>query len=102
MKRFLLGLSVCFVSSSWAGNVINLNEASALRLTGSFKGIGPKRARAIVQYRETQGPFCSVADLAHIRGLGKHFVSVNQKKLRAVFSVGDNPCRHGKSFFPKR
>ncbi len=33
-------------------------------------GIGPARARAIVEERSRGGPFASVADLARVRGIG--------------------------------
>ncbi len=66
---------------------INLNTADASVLTQSFKGIGKKRAEAIVHYRETHGVFKSVASLAEVRGLGKTFVSAHLVALQSVFSV---------------
>lgn len=67
---------------------INLNNATVRELTGSFKGIGKKRAEAIVSYRDTQGGFKSIEDLAQVRGLGKTFVDSHLSQLRDVFSVG--------------
>lgn len=66
---------------------INLNTADAKALTHSFKGIGQKRAEAIVSYRDTEGHFKSVADLAHVRGLGQSFVDSHLSELEVVFSV---------------
>lgn len=66
---------------------ININTADVSALTQSFKGIGKKRAEAIVQYRETHGAFKSVADLAEVRGLGQTFVSAHLAALQLVFSV---------------
>jgi competence protein ComEA len=43
--------------------VINLNQASVEELASQLKGIGRKRAQAIVNYRETQGPFISLEQL---------------------------------------
>lgn len=68
-------------------NKINLNKADAQTLTGSFKGIGKKRAEAIVSYRETHDGFKSVADLAAVRGLGQSFVNTHLQELEGVFSV---------------
>lgn len=68
-------------------NKINLNQADATALTGSFKGIGRKRAEAIVSYREAHEGFKSVADLASVRGLGQSFVNAHLQELQGVFSV---------------
>lgn len=66
---------------------INLNKADAATLAHSYKGIGLKRAEAIVSYRESHGAFKSVEELALVRGLGKAFVSRNLEQLQAVFSL---------------
>lgn len=68
-------------------NRINLNKADVHELTGSFKGIGKKRAEAIITYREAHEGFKSVADLAQVRGLGQSFVDSNLAQLERVFSV---------------
>ncbi|ASK34464.1 ComEA family DNA-binding protein [Alloalcanivorax mobilis] len=49
---------------------ININSASAEQLQG-LKGIGPKTARAIVDWREQQGPFKAVDQLLAIKGIGE-------------------------------
>lgn len=66
---------------------INLNNATVQELTGSFKGIGKKRAEAIVSYRDEHGEYKSVEDLAHVRGLGQAFVNSHLVQLQTVFSV---------------
>lgn len=67
---------------------INLNSADVATLTHAFKGIGKKRAEAIIQYREEQGAFKSVEDLAYVKGLGSLFVKRNLAALEVVFMVG--------------
>lgn len=66
---------------------INLNTADVPLLTQSFKGIGKKRAEAIVSYREKQGNFKSVGELAEVRGIGKSFVNKNLPQLQEIFTV---------------
>ena len=66
---------------------INLNKATAQELTGSFKGVGQKRAEAIVSYRETHGVFKSIEELAQVRGLGKSFVNSHLTQLQDVYSL---------------
>ncbi|WP_163653023.1 helix-hairpin-helix domain-containing protein [Listeria sp. PSOL-1] len=48
---------------------INLNEAKEAELT-TVPGIGPAKARAIIDYREKEGLFKEVADLKNISGIG--------------------------------
>lgn len=52
------------------GEVINLNTADVYELQ-RLPGIGEKRARAIVDYREENGPFRSVEDLTRVSGIGE-------------------------------
>lgn len=66
---------------------INLNTADARTLTGSFKGIGQKRAEAIVHYREAHEGFKSVAELAAVRGIGQSFVDHHLQELEQVFAI---------------
>lgn len=64
---------------------INLNKASVAELTQSFKGIGQKRAQAIVAYRDAHGAFKTVAELARVRGLGSTFVDAHLPQLQTLF-----------------
>lgn len=64
---------------------INLNTADVLLLTHSVKGIGKKRAEAIVDYRTSHGRFKALGDLAFVKGLGDGFVKKNRTALEQVF-----------------
>ncbi len=55
---------------------LDLNTATVEQLMG-LKGVGEVTARAIVDYREQNGPFRSVDDLIRVRGIG-------EKKLEAL------------------
>lgn len=65
---------------------INLNTADVHTLTGSFKGIGAKRAEAIVNYRQIH-KFENLEQLAEVKGLGKAFVARNIDQLKEIFVV---------------
>ena len=52
------------------GEVIDLNTASVADLT-RLPGIGEKRAQAIVDDRESSGPFQSVEELTEVKGIGE-------------------------------
>lgn len=48
---------------------VNINLASEAELL-RLSGIGPTRARAIVAYRQSRGPFASVEELLRVPGIG--------------------------------
>jgi competence protein ComEA len=72
-------------SSPQAINQIHLNQADAATLMHSIKGIGQKRAEAIVAYREANGAFKSIDDLAFVKGIGKTFVDKNAQQLKETY-----------------
>lgn len=55
---------------SGSRKVFNINLLSARELQ-DLPGIGPQRAQAIVAYRESHGPFASVAELGSVPGIGR-------------------------------
>lgn len=65
--------------------VININTASAAELDKALIDIGPKKAQAIVEYRNQHGPFKSVEELRHVKGIGAKTLERN----RAIISLGD-------------
>lgn len=59
---------------------VNLNKASIEQLS-TLKGIGIKKAEAIVEYRSTYGKFKSVDDLLNVSGIGEKFIAKNKMYL---------------------
>ncbi|BBB32271.1 competence protein ComEA [Thermotomaculum hydrothermale] len=49
---------------------ININTASVDQLI-KLKGIGPKKAKAIVEFRKKNGKFKKLEDLMLVKGIGK-------------------------------
>jgi|TARA_R110000823_G_scaffold292169_1_gene410971 competence protein ComEA len=76
-KKWIVALLLAFSLSSFAAfaaDKININTASADELQ-LLNGVGPSTANAIVQYREQNGAFGSVEDLANIKGIGEKKVA---------------------------
>lgn len=59
---------------------VNINTATAEQLT-ELKGIGPNKAKAIVQYRQEKGPFSSVEELVLVKGIGQSTLKKNDGML---------------------
>lgn len=66
---------------------IDLNTVDVTKLTGSFKGIGQKRAEAIIAYRDSHKGFKSIEELAEVKGLGQKFMEKNREKLNETYVV---------------
>ena len=51
-----------------APTLIDINTATAEALT-ALPGLGPRKAAALVAYREAHGPFATLADAAAVKGI---------------------------------
>ncbi|WDU60669.1 ComEA family DNA-binding protein [Pseudomonas poae] len=60
---------------------VNLNAADAETLRRDLFGIGAAKAKAIVAYRESNGPFTAVDELLEVKGIGKALLEKNRDKL---------------------
>lgn len=63
-----------------ASDRINLNTADASQLQ-ELKGVGPKTAESIIQWRDANGPFTSVDQLLAIKGIGEKTLAKMQSQL---------------------
>lgn len=77
----ILGVMLLVSGISLAAPV-NINTADATTLSRELKGIGMKRAQAIVDYRKKNGPFKSVDELALIKGVGPAVIEKNRAGMQ--------------------
>ena len=63
---------------------VDINSADVETLAGSIDGVGTQKAIATVQYREANGPFSNVDDLANVKGIGIKTIDRNRSKLTVV------------------
>ena len=68
------------VTAAKESGKVNLNTASINELT-ALKGIGEKKAQAIVDYREKQGKFTSVDQLEEVSGIGPATLDANRDMI---------------------
>lgn len=76
-------LSVQSAVSSQQGKLakvstININKANEQQLAKMLKGVGLKKARAIVEYRNQFGAFKSISELSAVKGIGKQTIEKNK------------------------
>ena len=82
MKKLLLVVFACILSYGIALAAVNINTATEAELQ-TLKGIGPTRAKAIIDYRTKHGPFKTVDDLEKVPGIGP----ATMKQIRSEITV---------------
>ncbi len=80
MKQLLWALLL--VSFNIFAAPVDINKASAQEISESLKGVGLKKADAIVAYRKANGPFASIDDLANVKGIGEKTIAKNKDNLQ--------------------
>jgi competence protein ComEA len=86
IKAVLFTLLMCAAAYNFAAESIDINSADKEMLM-EVKGVGERRAEAIITYREKYGPFGSIEELMEVEGIGqatleanRDILVVNQKK----------------------
>lgn len=83
-SMLLLFSLLCAASTPLLAGQVDINTADADTLASAIDGVGERKAQAIVEYREANGPFASVDELASVKGIGMQTIENN----RAALSVG--------------
>lgn len=61
---------------------VNINKANAEEIADSLSGVGIKKAREIVAFREKHGPFKSAEQLEDVKGIGAKMVEKNRANIK--------------------
>ncbi|MBA6327429.1 helix-hairpin-helix domain-containing protein [Colwellia sp. MB02u-6] len=69
------------VISSQEIQAIDINKAG-METLALLKGVGAKRAKAIIAYRELNGEFKSLDDLKNVRGVGQRTLDLNKGRIK--------------------
>lgn len=83
MKKMFLIIVALFALTATAFAAVNINTATQAQLE-TLQGIGPAKAKAIVDHRKKNGLFKSTDDLQNVSGIGPATI----KRLRKDITVG--------------
>jgi competence protein ComEA len=61
---------------------VNINTADAGALAKALNGIGPAKAKAIVAYRDKNGPFKTVDQLSMVEGITQKLIDKNRADIK--------------------
>ena len=71
---------------------VNVNTADASALAKALNGVGPAKAKAIVAYRDKNGPFKTVDQLTMVEGITQKLIERNRADIKLG---GDKPGPSG-------
>lgn len=84
IKSLLLALALSLPLFAGAAEPVNINTADAAAIAASLNGIGDAKAKAIVEYRQKNGPFKSADELVNVKGIGLKTVEKNRDLIRTA------------------
>jgi competence protein ComEA len=81
VKLFSAMLLVVVAGWVMAAGQVNINTADVQTLATELKGVGEKKAQAIIDYRKEHGPFKSITDLSSVKGIGDKLLEDNADRI---------------------
>lgn len=83
MKKLLFMLLAFLAAVQFAFAAVNINTATETELE-KLPGVGPAKAKAIVEDRKKNGPFKTTEDLKRVKGIGDK----NFEVMKGEITVG--------------
>lgn len=62
-------------------NMVNINTSDAAQIAAVLKGIGLKKAQAIVDWRNANGEFRAIDQLLEVKGIGEKILDDNKDRI---------------------
>jgi competence protein ComEA len=84
IRSLLLFFVMLTVPAVVLADPVDINSADVETLASNIDGVGTQKAIAIVRYRDANGPFSSLDDLANVQGIGMKTIDRNRDKLTVV------------------
>ena len=83
----IAGLAIYAIPFVANAELVNINGASAAAMSHHLKGIGDKKAKLIVSYREANGDFLLVSDITNVKGIGEGLLKKNLEDMSLTEGV---------------
>ena len=74
-------LSTLTLAFNICAEPVNINAADAADIAENLKGIGSKKADAIVKFRDTNGEFKAIEELEQVKGIGSKTIEKNRDDI---------------------
>ena len=87
ITSLIVGLAIYSLPFALNAELVNINSASAAALSHHLKGIGAKKAKLIVSYRQANGDFVLVSDITNVKGIGEGLLKKNLKDMSLTEGV---------------
>lgn len=87
LQSLLFAIIFSLISFSASAEIVNLNKANASALQHYLNGIGEKKAQNIIQYRQKNKKFKSVAEIQEVKGIGEVIYAKIKKNLSLTKGV---------------
>ncbi|MGH1486443.1 MAG: ComEA family DNA-binding protein [Cellvibrionaceae bacterium] len=62
--------------------VVSINKANAETIANILRGVGFKKAQAIVEWRKKNGGFTKVSQLLEVKGIGEKTLAANKGRIK--------------------
>jgi competence protein ComEA len=70
--------------NAYAVSPLNINSATAEQLSAVLSGVGDAKAKAIVAFRDQNGPFESIEELTKVKGIGNALLQRNKGFIAVI------------------
>ena len=82
MYKLLSALLFCLAlaTPAFAGQAVDINSADEATLS-TLDGVGPAKAKAIIEYRNKNGKFKSIEEFEKVPGIGPATLKQNAARL---------------------
>lgn len=82
LNMLLVSAALMAQAAFAAPESVNVNSADAETLAAVLDGVGLARAEAIIAYRQENGRFSDIYDLANVKGIGDRTIELNEERIR--------------------
>ena len=83
LSKTICGLLLLLMSAVSFAGTVNINTADADTIAHELSGIGHAKAARVIDYRNTNGPFATIDDIALVKGIGQRTIELNREKMVA-------------------